>query len=144
MASFIVLSIDLLSQRVLTPLAQSGRGRVARYDRHVAPAALALHTGGTLDCDPWPCVSGRAGIVGRWAQLHFGDDEEHGQLACVWLEPRQVGLRRGHDHSGLERAADLLLLAERLDFGDDPLAELDQHLPLIDELRIAEWVQVGG
>src|SRR5258708_5678469 len=119
------LSIDGLSECVLTSLTQAGPRRLARDRRHVSPAALALDAGGALDRHTGPRLPLRFHIRRRLAQLYLGDDEQHRQLLGVLLQERQLGRSGGHNDPGLQRASNLFALAQRLDFGEHLLAQTD-------------------
>src|SRR3954462_15705862 len=123
------LSIDGLGQRFLAAVAQAGDRRVGRHRRHDPPAAFALHPGRTFDGDAGHRFARSLDVGRRRAQLDLGDDEKHRQLLGVLFEQDELPGRRGDDDLGLQGAADLLVLAERLDFGEHALAQRDQRLP---------------
>src|SRR6185436_19366975 len=85
------LSIDGLSECVLTSLTQAGPRRLARDRRHISPAALALYPGGALDRHTGPRLPLRFHVRRRRAQLYLGDNEQHRQLTRVLLEKCHLG-----------------------------------------------------
>src|SRR5262245_12447543 len=139
-----VLSIDRFGQRVLTPVAEAGPGRIGRDRSHVAPAPFALHAARPLDRDARPRLGVHFSVHRRRPQLDLRHDEQHRQLLRVGLEPRELRRRRRHDHLRLQRAADLLVLAERLNLREHLLAEIDQHLPAREQLPVGEGGEILG
>src|SRR5262245_32364108 len=111
---------DRLGEGVLTPLAQPRPLGFTRHRRDVPPAALALDAGGAFNRDA------RLGVGLRLASgapnLDIRHDEEHWQLSGMALEEGQRRSRRLQDDARLQRAANLLVLAERLDLGEHTLA----------------------
>src|SRR4029079_6778298 len=135
-----VLSIDRLGQCVLASVTQAGPGRIGRDRADVAPAPFTFDAASTLDRYTRPRFGMCLDIVGRRPQLHLRDDEQHRQLFRVRFELRQLCGGRRHDHLGLERAADLLVLPKRLDLRKHLVAKADQHLPPADELAVDERI----
>src|SRR5205823_2020104 len=138
-----VLSIHRLGKGVLAAVAQAGPRRIGRHLRHVAPAALALDATGPLDDDARPRLGVRFHVVGRRPQLHVGDDEDHRQLLRVRLELRKLRRGRRYDDLRLQRAADSLVLPQRLDLGEHLHAQIGKTLPPRDEIGVGEGVELG-
>src|ERR1700687_4580225 len=126
-------SMNRLRQGILAALAQTRPDRIAGHGWDIPPAALALHAAGSFDGDsglsrfarsPGPCIFP--------LQRDVRHDEQHRKLQLVLLQELEV-LRRGRqDDPGLQRAADLLVLAERLDPGEHSLAQLDERAPPVE------------
>src|SRR5688572_22133967 len=104
-------TIDGLRQRFLAPVAEAGPGRVARDRSDIAPAPLALHAARAFD----GYRKARPSICARGSELNLGHDEDHRQIAQVGVKNAELCLASRDDGFGLQRAADLLVLPERLD-----------------------------
>ena len=106
-----------LRQRLLAPLAQPGPGRLARHRRHVPPAPLAFHAAGALDRDARQRLFVRSTSVGA-GRSSTSDTMKSIGRSRVAFEQRELRRRRRQDDLRLQRAADLLVLAQRLDLGE--------------------------
>src|SRR5262245_33880132 len=143
-APFSVSSIDGLGQRLLAPIANPRPRRIGRNDGDVAPAPLALHARRPFDRHLRHRLGVRADVAGCRAQLHLGDDEQHRELARVALEERELRFGARQHDLRLERAADPLVLPERLDRREHLLANGRQLRPAIEQVAIDERLELRG
>ena len=110
----------------------------------IPPAALAFHAAGALDRHARHRFAGASTSVGAGRSSTSETMNSIGSCLRVPLEQRQLR-RRGRDHDlRLQRAADLLVLAQRLDLGEHPLAQREQRVPALDQRRIGERVELRG
>ena len=106
--------------------------RVRRHVRHVAPAPFAFDAAGALDRSTVRCARRRPGRP----QLDLRHDEERRQFARVALRgTRARPAAAVRIDLGLQRAADPLVLAKRLDFGEHVFAHGDEARPAVSSSR---------
>ncbi len=66
-----------------------------------------------------------------------------GRCRSCCFKRREIAGRRRQHHLCLERAADLLVLPQRLDLGEHTFAQRQEPIPLLDQRRIRERIQLG-